>query len=88
MAEQAKKSSLHDQVQAVIEKIRPFLQADGGDIELSVRDHGVGLPGGFAAEKAETLGMILVYTLAIQLRGSVEYRSRDGTEAVLRFPAT
>jgi PAS domain S-box-containing protein len=68
--------------------IQISLRRDGGDIELSVRDHGVGLPGGFAAEKAETLGMILVYTLAVQLRGSVEYRSRDGTEAVLRFPAT
>ncbi len=28
------KSSMTDQVAAVIEKIRPLLQADGGDIEL------------------------------------------------------
>lgn len=28
------KSSMTDQVTAVIEKIRPLLQADGGDIEL------------------------------------------------------
>jgi len=48
----------------------------------------VGLPPGFAAEKAESMGMVLVHTLAAQLRGSIEYRSYGGTEAVLRFPIT
>lgn len=34
MAEKTKDSELTTQVQAVIDKIRPLLQADGGDIEL------------------------------------------------------
>ena len=46
----------------------------------------IGLPAGFVAGKAESLGMILVHTLAEQLRGNVEYRSHEGTETILRFP--
>jgi len=62
------------------------IQRAGGDIQISVRDHGIGLPAGFVAGKAESLGMILVHTLAEQLRGNVEYRSHEGTETILRFP--
>ena len=35
-------SSLHDQVQSVIERIRPAVQSDGGDVELvELTDKGV-----------------------------------------------
>lgn len=57
-----------------------------GIFELSVRDEGVGLPAGFVAEESESLGMVIIQTVAAQLRGKVEYRSRGGTEAILRFP--
>jgi PAS domain S-box-containing protein len=56
-------------------------------IELVVRDFGTGLPAGFEAEKAESLGMILMRTLTEQLRGTLAFRSLDGTEAILCFPA-
>ncbi len=57
----------------------------GGDIQISVRDHGIGLPAGFVADKAESLGMILAHTLAEQLRGAVTYGSDNGTVAILQF---
>ncbi len=34
MAEEAKTDDMRQQVQEVVEQIRPLLQADGGDIEL------------------------------------------------------
>jgi PAS domain S-box-containing protein len=58
----------------------------GAAIELSVRDEGDGLADGFAADKAESLGMILVHALAEQLRGKIEFRRGAGTDAILRFP--
>jgi PAS domain S-box-containing protein len=69
-------------------EVRMSLRRVGGDIELSVRDRGIGLPAAFAADEAESLGMILIHTLAEQLRGSIDFRSHGGTEAILRFPAT
>jgi Fe-S cluster biogenesis protein NfuA len=35
--------NMHDRVSAVIEKVRPFLQADGGDIELISVDDATGV---------------------------------------------
>lgn len=62
------------------------LRRVGAHIELIVRDYGIGLPKPFAPDKAESLGMTLIHTLAEQLRGKIEFRSHDGTEAILRFP--
>ena len=47
---------------------------------LKVSDNGIGLPEGFDIEKANTLGMILITSLASQLNGSLEIKSSDGTE--------
>jgi two-component sensor histidine kinase len=66
--------------------IRIALRRVGLEVELSVRDEGVGLPEGFAPDMAESLGMILIHTLARQLRGKIEFRRGKGTEAILRFP--
>ncbi len=69
-------------------EIRIAIRRVGDAIELSVRDRGIGLPAAFEADKTVSLGMILVHTLADQLRGRVDFRSREGTEAILRFPAS
>ena len=66
--------------------VRVLLRRAGVNVELIVRDEGVGLPEGFAADKAESLGMVLVHALAEQLGGTIEFRSNMGTEACLRFP--
>ena len=67
-------------------EVRVALRRTRETLELSVRDDGVGLPDDFSADKAESLGMILVQTLAGQLKGKMEFRSRGGTEAILSFP--
>lgn len=67
-------------------EVRVSLRRTRDALELSVRDDGVGLPADFSADRAESLGMILVQTLASQLRGRMDFRSRGGTEAILSFP--
>ncbi|MFW6160293.1 MAG: sensor histidine kinase, partial [Acidobacteriota bacterium] len=50
-----------------------------GEISLSVRDNGVGLPSGFDLKKVDSLGLQLVQDLARQLSGSIEFNSNGGT---------
>ncbi|MFA6506788.1 MAG: PAS domain S-box protein [Treponemataceae bacterium] len=57
-----------------------------GDLEIEVRDNGVGLPEGFDPKTAKTLGMQLINILSEQLRGTVSFRVDVGTIATLRFP--
>jgi two-component sensor histidine kinase len=59
-----------------------------GDVLLSVRDDGVGLPVGFSFENSETLGVQLVSMLAGQLQGNVTIEREGGTEFQVRFPLT
>jgi PAS domain S-box-containing protein len=54
---------------------------------LSVRDQGVGMPQAFKVDTAESLGMIIIRTLANQIHGRIEFRSEKGTDAILRFPS-
>ncbi len=67
--------------------VRIALRRVGARIELSVRDEGVGLPKDYEAGMADSLGMILVHSLANQLLGTMEFRGDKGTEAILRFPS-
>jgi PAS domain S-box-containing protein len=67
-------------------EVRVTLRLADGQVELSVRDDGAGLPRSIAADRATSMGMVLVDSLTRQLGGSIEFRSIRGTEAVLRFP--
>ncbi len=58
-----------------------------GQVSLVVSDNGVGLPVDYAPDKAETLGLQLVHTLARQLRGSIEVSRAAGTQFTLTFLA-
>jgi len=55
--------------------------------ELRVADNGKGLPEGIDIRKASTLGLKIVYNLAMQLMGTVEARNgaNGGTEFIIRF---
>jgi PAS domain S-box-containing protein len=59
-----------------------------GRIRFTIRDNGVGLPGGFDLNRANTLGLKLVRTLVQQqLRGTLEIRRRKrGTEVIVELP--
>ncbi|MBM3605431.1 MAG: GAF domain-containing protein [Alphaproteobacteria bacterium] len=58
-----------------------------GHLRLTVCDEGQGLPPGFAAESAKSLGMKLIASLGHQLGGQPEWQDADpGTRFVLEFP--
>ncbi|MBF0558070.1 MAG: PAS domain-containing protein [Nitrospirae bacterium] len=52
---------------------------------LTVRDNGVGLPEGFDEKETDTLGLQIVNVLTKQLRGTLQIKSDEGTEAVVTF---
>jgi len=54
---------------------------------LTVSDNGVGLPKDLKFQNTASLGLQLVNTLAVQLRGTVEVNSHGGTEFKLAFPS-
>ncbi len=62
------------------------LRRDGKETELRFRDDGPGLPRDLDLAGIKTLGLKLVYNLAVrQLRGTIELRHDPVTEFVLRF---
>jgi two-component sensor histidine kinase len=61
-------------------------RASSGEIFVSVRDEGVGLPEGFDITKQKGLGMRLISSIAAQLDANLEIRRRDpGAEVTLTF---
>ncbi len=62
------------------------LHRDGqGEVRLSVRDNGTGLPAGFDWQQARSLGLRLVQMLTGQLHAALEVVSGEGTEFTLTF---
>lgn len=62
-----------------------------GTVELSVWNNGVELPEDFAPQKAHSLGLRIVQTLARQLKGTFEVErggKREGTTFRMVFPAS
>jgi two-component sensor histidine kinase/PAS domain-containing protein len=57
----------------------------GGQVRLSVRDNGVGLPDGLDWREAKSLGLRLVQMLAKQLGATVEAGSNNGTKFEIAF---
>ncbi|PSB01124.1 PAS domain S-box protein [Merismopedia glauca] len=58
----------------------------GGQIVMSVRDNGQGLPVGALQAEPETLGLRLVYDLTDQIQGKLEIDSSTGTCFTITFP--
>lgn len=61
------------------------LHSINGEIDLVVRDNGVGLPRDMDLRKTKSLGITLVSTLVKQLKGTLEMRSESGTEFKIKF---
>lgn len=62
------------------------LQERAGEITVSVRDNGKGVPEGFTFEGSSNLGLQIVRTLvARDLSGTLEFSSGAGTTATVRF---
>ncbi|HYP06996.1 MAG TPA: histidine kinase dimerization/phosphoacceptor domain -containing protein [Bryobacteraceae bacterium] len=64
-----------------------FAMSEGGG-RLTVADNGIGLPPGFDAFRAASMGFNLIRILAEQLEAELEVQSSGGTQVVVRFPPT
>ncbi|GAA4307906.1 hypothetical protein GCM10023149_01600 [Mucilaginibacter gynuensis] len=58
----------------------------GKQIEMSVRDNGIGLPAGFNLFKADSLGVTLIKGLTDQLKGTFDIHYRIGVTIMIKFP--
>ncbi len=58
---------------------------DAGEFLLTVRDDGIGFPGGFDPQTSKSLGLRLVVDLTRQLDGTVEVEHNGGTTFRVRF---
>ncbi len=62
---------------------------DKGEMELCIRDNGIGLPEGFDFENPKTLGLKLVRGLAEdQLRGKIELKGEKRSDFLITFKET
>jgi PAS domain S-box-containing protein len=60
---------------------------ENGRIRITVRDNGIGLPADFDIGRTSSLGLKLIRTLVQhQLKGSLSFESRNGTEMSMEFP--
>jgi two-component sensor histidine kinase len=64
-----------------------LVRDDADFLVLTVRDDGIGLPDGFDPQQSESLGLVLVTSLAVQLQGKLVTTRDGGTGFVIRFPA-
>jgi two-component sensor histidine kinase len=62
-----------------------LLKEHDQEIQLAVKDDGVGLPKDFAFEKNNSLGIQLVYALIEQLDATMVVNQTNGTEFFIRF---
>lgn len=61
------------------------LKLNNNQVEIKVKDNGVGLPPDFVIEDCDTLGLQLVVTLIEQLDATLSYKVEDGTEFLINF---
>jgi len=60
---------------------------ENGQVRISIRDDGVGLPENFDINRSKSLGLKLIRTLVEQqLKGSLLILSQHGTEFIVEFP--
>ncbi len=66
-------------------EIELVLKANGTQVELSVRDNGIGLPISIDVATTDSLGLQLVSTLADQINGSLQLAREGGTQFTVTF---
>jgi two-component sensor histidine kinase len=68
-------------------KIEISAVQDNGQIRITVRDNGTGLPIDLDISRSTSLGLKLIRTLVEhQLKGTLTFKSRNGTEINIEFP--
>lgn len=58
----------------------------GQNYLLEVADNGVGIPDGLDIKKTDSLGLLIVHTLTLQLKGTLKHFNGEGTKFRLSFP--
>ncbi len=61
------------------------LEVDNCTFRLLIKDNGKGFPEGYEFEKADTLGLMIVHTLASQLNAKIEVQNNEGVEHIITF---
>jgi two-component sensor histidine kinase len=69
-------------------KITISVEKTGTQLQISVADNGKGMSGQIDPEKAETLGLILIQSLADQIGGTYKFKNLNGTQFSLIFTPT
>lgn len=67
-------------------EVRISLSKNSEDYLLEVADNGVGIPEDIDFRNTDSLGLQIVQTLTIQLKGNLVHESGDGTKFNLSFP--
>ena len=63
-----------------------FKRKSETEIELAVGDDGIGMPAGFEARKAESLGIKIIHILAKQIDAVLKIETERGMRFVLALP--
>jgi PAS domain S-box-containing protein len=67
--------------------IEIFALQVNGEIRITIRDDGIGLPAHFDISHSNSLGLKLIRTLVQhQLKGALTHKSHNGTEISMEFP--
>ncbi|MCP4631776.1 MAG: sensor histidine kinase [candidate division Zixibacteria bacterium] len=67
-------------------EINVSLKKQDKQLELSIKDNGIGIPNDFDWKSSSTLGLKLVRTLVEnQLDGSIDMESNNGTKFTIKF---
>jgi two-component sensor histidine kinase len=60
---------------------------ENGQIKITIRDDGIGIPDNFDISRTNSLGLKLIRTLVqSQLKGSLVFKSQNGTAVAMEFP--
>jgi two-component sensor histidine kinase len=62
------------------------VRRQGDQLELQVRDNGVGLPADTGLNAAKSLGLRIVRLLACRLKATVQIETRGGACFTITFP--
>jgi|GEM_PF-4156772 len=66
-------------------KVTVSMALNRGNLNLSIKDNGIGLPEGFEIEKLNSLGFKLIQSLVSQIDASLEVKSAGGTEILIKL---
>jgi len=65
--------------------IEIVLKENKGDVILTIKDDGKGLPEGFDIDESNGFGLMLIKMLVKQLDGSISMENHTGVTSIIKF---